>query len=107
MPQVCHDPALSSRRAFLAGAGGLAASAAIGGAHPSAAAETTPPASKNDGPQRRNRAAQIRHDAEMMNRQAGVTAHPTNGDEARFENKIGSYSKALPHNALGEVDLAA
>jgi hypothetical protein len=33
--------------------------------------------------------------------------HTNNGDEDRYENKIGSYTKALPHNALGEVDLAA
>ena len=33
--------------------------------------------------------------------------HPDNGDEARYANKIGSYSKGLPHNALGEVDLRA
>lgn len=33
--------------------------------------------------------------------------HASNGDEARYHNKIGSYSKGLPHNALGEVDLAA
>jgi hypothetical protein len=30
-----------------------------------------------------------------------------NSDETLYPNKIGSYSKALPHNNLGEVDLAA
>ncbi len=33
--------------------------------------------------------------------------HATNGDEARYANKIGSFSKSLPHNAFGEVDLDA
>jgi hypothetical protein len=31
----------------------------------------------------------------------------TNGDEDRYPNRIGSYSKGLPHSALGEVDPAA
>jgi hypothetical protein len=30
--------------------------------------------------------------------------HPGNGDEERYPNRIGSYSKGLPHNNLGEVD---
>ncbi|MBI4526214.1 MAG: vanadium-dependent haloperoxidase [Deltaproteobacteria bacterium] len=34
-------------------------------------------------------------------------AHPDNGDEALYPNKIATYSKGLPHNALGEVDLTA
>ena len=33
--------------------------------------------------------------------------HVDNGDEARYHAKFGSYSKGLPHNGLGEVDLAA
>ena len=30
-----------------------------------------------------------------------------NGDEQLYSNRIGNYSKALPHNGLGEVDPAA
>lgn len=30
-----------------------------------------------------------------------------NGDEVLYPNQIGSYSKGLPHNNVGEVDLAA
>jgi hypothetical protein len=33
--------------------------------------------------------------------------YPCNGDEDLFSNKIGNYSKGLPHNYLGEVDLKA
>nr|MBA3754389.1 phosphoesterase [Nitrospira sp.] len=36
-----------------------------------------------------------------------LPSHHTNGDEDRFANKIASYSKGLPHNALGEVDISA
>jgi len=34
-------------------------------------------------------------------------SHPNNGDEDLYSNKIGNYSKGLPHNNVGEVDLAA
>jgi len=33
--------------------------------------------------------------------------HVDNGDEDKYPNKIGSFHKALPHNDMGEVDLAA
>jgi hypothetical protein len=103
MSNEYRERASSSRRAFLAGAGGLAASATLAGAHP---ADAIGSKAAND-PQRRNRAAQIRHQAEVANKQLGVADHPTNGDEARYPTKIGSYSKGLPHNALGEVDPVA
>ncbi|MCE7980691.1 MAG: phosphatase PAP2 family protein [Caldilinea sp. CFX5] len=44
--------------------------------------------------------------AERLQMMTPVT-HPTNGDEARHPNFIACYSKALPHNALGEVEPAA
>jgi len=33
--------------------------------------------------------------------------HPSNNDESRYPNKIGSYSKGLPHNSEGVVNPAA
>lgn len=33
--------------------------------------------------------------------------HPTNGDELRYPAKLAGFSKGLPHNNNGEVDLAA
>lgn len=33
--------------------------------------------------------------------------HPTNGDEAKYANKIASDTRGLPHNQRGEVDLNA
>jgi len=36
-----------------------------------------------------------------------IVSHPDNGDENRYSNKIGNYSKGLSHNSIGEVDLAA
>ncbi len=49
----------------------------------------------------------VRVDAAILDRDAGEPRHPTNGDEARYPTRIGSFSKGLPHNSLGEVDPAA
>lgn len=38
---------------------------------------------------------------------AGTVNHVNNGDEAKFNNFIASFSKTMPHNDLGEVDTAA
>jgi hypothetical protein len=36
-----------------------------------------------------------------------IAEHPTNGDEERCPNKIGSDTRGLPHDQLGEVDPTA
>ncbi len=36
-----------------------------------------------------------------------IPAHPNNGDEERYSNRIGNFSKGLPHNPIGEVDESA
>jgi hypothetical protein len=56
---------------------------------------------------RRSRAYHVRHRAALNQRKRQIPDHADNGDEELYPNKIGSYSKGLPHNALGEVDLAA
>jgi len=56
---------------------------------------------------RENRAYRVRTDAAKLARQRPPVSHPTNGDEARYDTKIGSYSKGLPHDVLGEVDRGA
>ncbi|HZS03475.1 MAG TPA: vanadium-dependent haloperoxidase [Blastocatellia bacterium] len=48
-----------------------------------------------------------RQDAAKLARSRQLVLHLSNGDDDRYANKIGSYTKALPHNQLGEVDLAA
>src|SRR5438046_10046010 len=57
--------------------------------------------------QRRAQAYQVRVQAAQLAIQRGVVSHPTNGDEELYPNQLGSFTKALPHNALGEVDLNA
>ena len=50
---------------------------------------------------------QIRMKAAKDDRDAGVSVQTSNGDEDRYLNRIGNFSKGLPHNATGEVDQAA
>jgi membrane-associated phospholipid phosphatase len=51
----------------------------------------------------------VRVNAALANYNAGLPrrGRPANGDEQQFPNKIGSYSKGLPHTANGEVVLSA
>src|SRR5215470_10876970 len=45
--------------------------------------------------------------AAKLARARKLVNHVDNGDDDLYPNKIGSYTKALPHNQLGEVDPAA
>jgi hypothetical protein len=53
--------------------------------------------------QRQRKALQIRQSAALYHSQQKLPSADTNGDEA-IPNYIATYSKALPHNDLGEVD---
>jgi membrane-associated phospholipid phosphatase len=59
------------------------------------------------GAKRRHEAYRLREQAARFHRVQPVVVHQNNGDEDRYPNKIASYSKGLPHNHLGEVDLVA
>src|SRR5215472_6658540 len=48
---------------------------------------------------------QLREEAARIESQ--VPTKNTNGDEQKYRNFIGNYSKGLPHNAIGEVDPSA
>jgi membrane-associated phospholipid phosphatase len=54
--------------------------------------------------ERRQQAYDVRHQMALAHKHRPLPAHPTNGDDERYANRIGSYSKALPHDARGEVD---
>lgn len=103
-----------SRRKFLARMGGVAAATfAVDTAGLSLLkGKNSGTAEANEvGPvkpeERREQAFTIRQNAAKFQRSMPLPDHPTNGDEERFENKIANYSKALPHNDLGQVDLPA
>lgn len=53
---------------------------------------------------RQARAYEVRLAAAEMARNRPPVTHSSNGDEMLYGNRIGSYSKGLPHNSLGEVD---
>jgi hypothetical protein len=57
--------------------------------------------------QRRREAYQVRLDAAAFEKNLSLPGHPGNGDEFLYPNKIGNFSKSLPHNKLGEVNLNA
>ena len=56
---------------------------------------------------RKNKAFKIRRNAALFYESLPLSCHRNNGDERRFPNKIANFSKGLPHNSLGEVDLSA
>jgi len=100
----------ASRRRFLSYLGAAPGLTALGGAGllstleaPSALAASGP----LDASQRRHRAFTIRRDAAILQRDRPEQISTSNGDEQLYANRIASFSKGLPHNQLGEVDLNA
>ncbi|MEZ2143409.1 twin-arginine translocation pathway signal protein [Bradyrhizobium sp. DN5] len=105
------DGADEQRRRFLGLAGGVAL-LSVTSVDAFASAEDRPRAGAGEGPSSsddafRERAFKIRVAAAQANRDAPVLPHPTNGDEERYPNHIGSDTRGLPHDARGEVDPAA
>jgi hypothetical protein len=100
-----------SRRGFLGGLGvaaapyvtGLAGATLLSIGAPNALADANP----LDAAERRHRAFVIRRDAAILQRDTPEDPSIANSDEQTYPNRIGSFSKALPHNDLGEVDLNA
>ncbi|HEX9943993.1 MAG TPA: vanadium-dependent haloperoxidase [Thermoanaerobaculia bacterium] len=100
-----------SRRKFLGGIGGAAAAAmatSVVGLEPLMNAAATAEAAPGGGPStslhRSQRSWQIRKDAADFHKGQGPAVHAVNGDETLYPNRIGNYSKGLPHNSWGEVD---
>lgn len=87
-----------SRRAFLGGAALVPAAPRV------KAAEPGPVEAAGQGQQRAAKVFQIRTEAARLERLLPLVDHVSNGDEQRYLNRIGNYSKGLPHNNLGEVD---
>lgn len=74
---------------------------------PCAFAAARKEAAASPGLKRRDEAYKIRQECAVLEKDQPIALHPDNGDEALFANKIGNYSKGLPHNEVGEVDLNA
>lgn len=56
---------------------------------------------------RRDRAFRHRMQAAIAEKRVPMPPHLSNGDEALYPNRIGNFSKGLPHDDLGEVAPAA
>lgn len=107
------------RREFFGRVGGMTAGATVLGLSSFAAEKTnaaqSPKSPKNsdarlgpdNGNQRRDSAFRVRVQAANDEMKLGTLPHPNNADEDLYPNKIGNFSKGLPHNNLGEVDLSA
>jgi membrane-associated phospholipid phosphatase len=102
----------ADRRRFLARVGSLAA---VTAAAPFAGASVTLSGRERDredrdddhGDPRARQAFDVRLDAARFQEDQPRVSHRTNGDERRYPDFIGSFSKTLPHDALGIVDPAA
>jgi hypothetical protein len=101
----------SSRRAFLSQMGGAAAatiagSAVAGGplASSASAQEHGSDESGNDARARAVKCFNIRVAAAQADLNLPTPNEVTNGDEQRYPNLIGNFSKGLVHNGVGEVD---
>ena len=95
-----------TRRGLLGGAAGLAALGGIPLAWPeAAAAEPAPPAAAAGD--RVRRAYELRVAAAELERQAAAAPHRANGDETELPARVACFSKALPHDRLGQVDPGA
>lgn len=57
--------------------------------------------------QRNQKAFKIRKYAAFFQKSLPIQKHRCNKDELLYPNKIGNYSKALPHNDLGEVNITS
>ena len=53
------------------------------------------------------RTLRLRTERAIANHQVPLPRHQDNDDEERYPNPIGTDTRGLPHNARGEVDLAA
>jgi hypothetical protein len=109
-PALAFHPTLTRRR--LLGGAGMAFGAVVTPltgmpAITPAAAQTASAESRPlDGAFRR-RALEVRDACARAADAIPIAPHPTNGDEARYPNKIGSDTRGLPHDKRGEVDQAA
>jgi hypothetical protein len=112
-PDICNSgstttPSSLSRRSFLGRAGAstaIVAAASVG--FPSLVLGENSESQIVDQAARSDRSFQIRFNAATRERNLHIPAQINNGDEARYANFIGNFSKGLPHNSIGEVDPTA
>jgi hypothetical protein len=105
----------TNRRSFLGQVSAAATLAAATIANPSAASARQENSSHLDGlptpPNVSNRRViesfEVRLNAALKDAALPVVKNTSNGDEARYPDKAGTYTKGLPHDSFGRVDLNA
>ena len=102
------------RRAFLKRVGGIAATTFAAGAVDPPLFSASTSASDHRGGMtasemrsRRQEAYRRRQAVALGHRNVPLPSFPTNGDETRYPNRIANFTKGLPHDEKGEVDLSA
>ncbi|WP_245288257.1 hypothetical protein [Bradyrhizobium sp. Ec3.3] len=118
-PTISTEPLTSSAlptttvtRRLLVGRAGIAVGAAVLASTPSmpGIAEAAEPVSADARPldaEFKRRAIEVRGICASNSEKIPIAPHPTNGDEARYTNRIGSDSRGLPHDKRSEVEQAA
>lgn len=96
--------ALPSRRRFLAGAGLASAAVSLRGLSGADQVLAQAQLTSNDRQSRADKAMQIRQRTAQVQRKQALLPQSSNGDEDGLPNRIGCYSKALPHDELGVVE---
>jgi hypothetical protein len=107
-------PRSGSRRKFLGNVSGAAVAAAtvgaigleplLGGKHSIAHAEQN---GGLTGAARADESREIRINVANRERAVRIPNHPTNGDQNRYADQANTYTKGLPHDSFGRVDLNA
>ncbi len=107
-------PRSESRRRFLGNIRGAAVAAAtvgaigleplLGGKHSIARAEQN---GSLTGAARADESQEIRINAANGERKVHIPNRPTNGDQNRYADQANTYTKGLPHDSFGRVDLNA
>jgi len=116
-PLPSDAPRSESRRRFLGNVRGVAMAAASAGAiglepllgakHSVVSAADDGHDGRSSGSERAEQAAEIRMEAAKAERKVPSPPHATNGDEERYADKCGTYTKALLQDGPGRVNLNA
>ena len=114
LPDRSDTPSSGSRRKFLGTVSSVAVAAAtvgaigleplLGGKHSIARAEQN---GSLTGAARAEESQEIRINAANHERAVHIPNHPTNGDQNRYADQANTYTKCLPHDSFGRVDLNA
>src|ERR1700676_601211 len=114
LPDRSDAPPSGSRLKFLGNGSGVAVAAMTAGAivfEPLLGADHSVGQAEEDhrvsGAARATESREIRIHAANHERAVPIPHHPTSGDEKRYADQSGTYTKGLPHDTFGRVDLNA